>query len=56
MKTQLCSGRDKLLAKISGQFAFLDVALTAFKQADIGEKVLAQMHRDSRDASLSRLA
>lgn len=45
MNTQSCTGRDKLLAKINGQLAFLDVALTALKQADIGEKVLTQMHR-----------
>lgn len=45
MNTQSCAGRDKLLAKINGQLAFLNVALTALKQADIGEKVLTQMHR-----------
>lgn len=45
MNSQLCTGRDKLLAKIRGQLAFLDVALTAFKQADLGEKVVTQMHR-----------
>lgn len=45
MNTQFCTGRDKLLAKINGQLAFLDVALTTFKQADVGEKVLTQMHR-----------
>lgn len=45
MNTQFCAGRDKLLAKINGQLAFLDVALTTFKQADVGEKVLTQMHR-----------
>lgn len=45
MNTQACTNRDKLLAKINGQLAFLNVALTAFKQADIGEKVLTQMHR-----------
>lgn len=45
MNTQLCSNRDKLVAKINGQLAFLEVALTALKQADIGDKVLTQMHR-----------
>ncbi len=45
MNSQFCSGRNKLLAKVNGQLAFLNVALTALKQADIGEKVLAQMHR-----------
>ena len=45
MNTQFCTGRDKLLAKVNGQLAFLDVALTTFKQADIGERVLTQMHR-----------
>ena len=45
MNTQFCTGRDKLLAKINGQLAFLDVALTTFKHADVGEKVLTQMHR-----------
>ena len=45
MNTQTCTGREKLLARINGQLAFLDVALTTFKQADIGEKVLTQMHR-----------
>lgn len=42
---QLCSNRDKQVAKINGQLAFLEVALTALKQADIGNKVLTQMHR-----------
>ena len=45
MNTQSYTGRDRLLAKINGQLAFMDVALTAFKHADIGEKVLTQMHR-----------
>ena len=45
MTTQFCSGRDQLLTKINGQLAFLDVALTALKQADIGERVLTHMHR-----------
>lgn len=45
MNTQFCPGQDKLIAKINGQLAFLEVALTALKQADIGEKVLTQMHR-----------
>ena len=45
MKTQFCSGRDGLLTKINGQLAFLNVALTALKQADIGERVLTHMHR-----------
>ena len=45
MNSQLCTGRDKQLAKINGQLAFMDVALTAFQHADIGEKVLTQMHR-----------
>lgn len=45
MNTQVSFCRDSLLAKINGQLAFLKVALTALKQADIGEKVLTQMHR-----------
>ncbi len=45
MNSLLCTGRDKQFAKIRGQLAFLDVALTAFKQADLGEKVVTQMHR-----------
>lgn len=45
MNTLISSNRDKLLAKINGQLAFLDVALKALKQADIGEKVVTQMHR-----------
>ena len=45
MNTQSYTGRDRLFAKINGQLAFMDVALTAFKHADIGEKVLTQMHR-----------
>ena len=45
MNTQSYTGRDRLLAKINGQLAFMDVALTAFKHADIGEKVLTLMHR-----------
>lgn len=45
MNAQFCSGRDKLFAKITGQLAFLNIALTSLKQADIGEKVLSQMHR-----------
>ena len=45
MNAQLDTARDKLVARINGQLAFLNVALTALKQADIGEKVLTQMHR-----------
>lgn len=45
MNTLLSSNRDKLLAKINGQLAFLEVALKALKHADIGEKVVTQMHR-----------
>ena len=45
MNTLFCTSRDKLLARINGQLAFLDVALKALKQADIGEKVVTQMHR-----------
>lgn len=45
MTTQLVVDRDRWLAKINGQLAFLDVAFTALKQADIGEKILGQMHR-----------
>ena len=45
MNAQISYGHDKLVAKINGQLAFLNVALTALKQADIGEKVLTQMHR-----------
>lgn len=45
MNTQPCSNRGHLAAKINGQLAFLEVALTALKQADIGDKVLTQMHR-----------
>lgn len=45
MNSQLCNSRDKLFSKIHGQLAFLDVALTALDQADIGEKILTQMHR-----------
>ncbi|MBC8088359.1 MAG: hypothetical protein H7Z40_13910 [Phycisphaerae bacterium] len=45
MTTQLQLDRDRWLAKINGQLAFLDVAFSALKQADIGEKVLSQMHR-----------
>lgn len=45
MNTQLCNSRDKLFSKIQGQLAFLDVALTALDQADIGEKIVTQMHR-----------
>lgn len=45
MNAQLDTARDKLVARIKGQLAFLNVALTALKQADIGEKVLTQMHR-----------
>lgn len=45
MNTQVSFCRDSLLTKINGQLAFLKVALTALKQADIGEKVLTQMHR-----------
>ncbi|TXT37414.1 MAG: hypothetical protein FD138_667 [Planctomycetota bacterium] len=45
MKTFLCSNRDKLLAKINGQLAFLEVALKALKDADIGEKLVTHMHR-----------
>jgi chemotaxis protein histidine kinase CheA len=45
MMTPLQLDRDRCLAKIKGQIAFLDVAFAALKQADIGEKILAQMHR-----------
>ena len=45
MTTQLQMDRDRWLAKINGQLAFLNVAFSALKQADIGEKVLTQMHR-----------
>ena len=45
MTTQLLLDRDRWAAKINGQLAFLEVAFSALKQADIGEKVLGQMHR-----------
>ncbi len=45
MTTQLHLDRDRWLAKINGQLAFLEAAFAALKQADIGEKVLSQMHR-----------
>lgn len=45
MNAQFCSNQDKLLTKLNGQLAFLGVALTALNHADIGEKVLTQMHR-----------
>lgn len=45
MITQLTSSSDRLVAKINGQLAFLKVALKALMQADIGEKVVTQMHR-----------
>lgn len=45
MKTLLTPSRDKLVAKITGQLAFLDVALKALSQADIAEKIATQMHR-----------
>lgn len=45
MTTQTFPNRDKLFAKIHGELAFLDVALSALHQADIGGKLLAQMQR-----------
>ncbi len=45
MTTQLQVDRDRWMAKIKGQLAFLEVAFSALKQADIGEKVLSQMLR-----------
>ena len=45
MTTYLELDRDRWLTKINGQLAFLEVAFSALKQADIGEKVLSQMHR-----------
>ena len=45
MSTLMQADRDRWLTKINGQLAFLEVAFSALKQADIGEKVLAQMHR-----------
>ena len=45
MTTQLQIDRDRWLAKIHGQLTFLDAAFSSMKQADIGEKVLTQMHR-----------
>ena len=45
MTTQLQIYRDRWLAKINGQLAFLNAAFSAMKQVDIGEKVLTQMHR-----------
>lgn len=45
MTTQLQVDRDRWLTKVNGQLAFLEVAFSALKQTDIGEKVLSQMHR-----------
>lgn len=45
MTTQVCPDRNKMFTKIHGQLAFLDVAFTALKHVDIGEKILTQMHR-----------
>ena len=45
MTTQLLLDRDRWAAKINGQLAFLEVAFSALKHADIGDKVLTQMHR-----------
>ncbi|MFM9960765.1 MAG: hypothetical protein ACKV2Q_06020 [Planctomycetaceae bacterium] len=45
MVTQLHLDRDRWLAKINGQLAFLDVAFSALKQKDLCERVLGQMHR-----------
>ena len=45
MTTQLHIDRDRWLAKINGQLRFLEAAFLSMKQADIGTKVLTQMHR-----------
>jgi chemotaxis protein histidine kinase CheA len=45
MTTELQINRERWLAKISGQVAFLEAALSAIKQEDVGEKVLLPMHR-----------
>ena len=43
--THLQIDRDRWMAKINGQLAFLEAAFSLLKQADFGGKVLTQIHR-----------